>query len=153
MKVISSILIGATKWVVSYNWLGQWTVNPLVIGSSPILPADLKGELNMKVSVEDRRKIKDVKFLYPNLMSDTAKEDIIDEYNYILELEDNLDKEREYVRSLEGYLKEAREKFNTKSNLFTLEFEDKEVEHVDRTEVNLSVVNPTDASRKTYTGS
>lgn len=107
----------------------------------------------MKVSVEDRRKIKDVKFLYPNLMSDTAKEDIIDEYNYILELEDNLDKEREYVRSLEGYLKESREKFNAKSNLFTLEFEDKEVEHVDRTEVNLSVVNPTDASRKTYTGS
>lgn len=47
----------------------------------------------MKVSVEDRRKLKDVKFLYPNLMSDTAKEDIIDDYNYILELEDNLDKE------------------------------------------------------------
>ena len=105
----------------------------------------------MKVSVEDRRKIKDVKFLYPNLMSDTAKEDIIDDYNYILELEDNLDKEREYVRSLEGYLKEAREKFNAKSNLFTLEFEEMEVEHVDRTEVTLGVVNPTDASNKNYT--
>lgn len=129
----------------------QEAVNFEVIGSSPILPANLKGELNMKVSVEDRRKIKDVKFLYPNLMSDKAKEDIIDDYNYILELEDNLDKAREHVRSLEGCLKEAREKFNAKSNLFTLEFEEMEVEHVDRTEVTLGVVNPTDASNKNYT--
>ena len=41
MKVISSILIRATKWVVS-SMVEQWTVNPEAIGSSPILPARLK---------------------------------------------------------------------------------------------------------------
>lgn len=54
---------------------------------------------------------------------------------------------------MESTIKELKNSFSSKANLFTLEFEDKEVEHVDRTEVNLSVVNPTDASRKTYTGS
>ena len=43
VKVISSILIGATKWVVS-SMVEQWTVNPEAIGSSPILPADLKNK-------------------------------------------------------------------------------------------------------------
>ena len=43
MKVISSILIGATKWVVS-SMVEQWTVNPEAIGSSPILPADLESK-------------------------------------------------------------------------------------------------------------
>lgn len=107
----------------------------------------------MKVSVEDRSRVKNVRFHYPHLMSDIAKECIIDEYNDILNIEDELDRTRNLVRELENLLKERRESFNAKSELFTLEFEDKEVEHVDRTEVTLSVVNPTDASRKTYTGS
>lgn len=107
----------------------------------------------MKVLVEDKRRIKNVVFNYPSLMSDKAKDEIIKDYNYILELEDDLAKARDYVRQLEGCLKEAKDKFLEKKVLFTLEFENKEVEHVDRTEVNLSVVNPTDASRKTYTGS
>lgn len=107
----------------------------------------------MKVSVEDKNRVKDVIFHYPWLMNDEAKDFIIEEYYGILQLEDDLDKARSYVRQVEKNLKDAKEKFDAKKRLFTLEFEDKEVEHVDRTEVNLSVVNPTDASRKTYTGS
>ncbi len=43
MKVISSILIGATKWVVS-SMVEQVAVNHEAIGSSPILPADLESK-------------------------------------------------------------------------------------------------------------
>lgn len=107
----------------------------------------------MKVSIEDKSRIKDVKFHYPWLMNEEAKESIIEEYYGILQLEDELDKARLSVRYLENKLKEARNEFSAKSSLFTLEFEDKEVEQVDKVEVTLSVVNPTDASRKTYTGS
>lgn len=107
----------------------------------------------MKVSVEDKNRVKDVIFHYPWLMSDEAKDSIIEEYYGILQLEDDLDKARSYARQVEKNLKDAKEKFDAKKGLFTLEFEDKEVEHVDRTEINLAVVNPTDASRKTYTGS
>lgn len=106
----------------------------------------------MKVSVEDRSRIKNIVFHYPNLMSENADKEIKEEYYKIQELEETLASARTNVRNLESEIKNLKNSFNSKTNLFTLEFEDKEVEHIDKTEATLSVVNPTDASRKTYTG-
>lgn len=106
----------------------------------------------MKVSVEDRSRIKNIVFHYPNLMSENADKEIKEEYYKIQELEETLASARTNVRNLESEIKNLKNFFNSKANLFTLEFEDKEVEHIDRIEATLSVINPTDASRKTYTG-
>lgn len=104
----------------------------------------------MKVKVEDRSRVKDVKFEYPDLMNDNARDLIIKEYHDILDTELSLDVARNSVRYLERRLKEQKEKFESIKKLFTLEFEEKEIEQVERTTVNMSVVNPTDASNRNY---
>lgn len=105
----------------------------------------------MRVSVEDKSRIKNVVFHYPNLMSENADEEIKEEYYKIQEFEELLDSARENVRHLESTIKELKNSFSSKASLFTLEFVEMEVEHVDKTEVTLRVVNPTDASNKNYT--
>ncbi|QOR58283.1 hypothetical protein [uncultured phage cr106_1] len=106
----------------------------------------------MKVQVEDKSKIKDVHFKHPDLMSTKAKEYIIKEYYDIINLEESLDKARQEVRTLESTLKCRKAEFQSLSNMFEIEFENKEVEQVDRTEINGTIINPTDASRRSYTG-
>ena len=36
--------------------------------------------------------------------------------------------------------------------MFTIEYEQKDTEHVDRVHVNMAVINPSDASNRSYTG-
>ena len=104
----------------------------------------------MKVLAENRNLIKDIRFEYPELMNDDAKESIKEEYYHILKLEEELDEARESVRNLEKTISELKQKFKVKQTLFTIEFEDMKVEQVDIEEVNLSVINSTDARKKTY---
>lgn len=104
----------------------------------------------MKVVVEDKNRIKEVVFKYPHLMSGTAANDIKEEYYDILELEEELDKYRNHVRLLESTILEKKQEFIHKSELFSLVFETKEEEQVDRVTVNGAIINPTDASNKNY---
>ena len=83
-------------------------------------------------------------------MSGTAANDIKEEYYDILELEEELDKYRHHVRSLESIILEKKKEFISKSELFSLVFETKEEEQVDRVTVNGAIINPTDASNKNY---
>lgn len=104
----------------------------------------------MKVVVEDKNRVKEVVFKYPHLMSDSAANDIKEEYYGILGLEEELDKYRHHVRSLESVILEKKKEFISKSELFSLVFETKEEEQVDRVTVNGAVINPTDASNRNY---
>ena len=45
----------------------------------------------MKVLAENKNLIKDIRFEYPELMNDDAKESIKEEYYHILKLEEELD--------------------------------------------------------------
>ena len=70
----------------------------------------------MKV-VEDKNRIKEVVFKNPHLMNGTVANDIKEEYYDILELEEELDKHRNYVRLLEYTILEKKKKFISKSEL------------------------------------
>lgn len=106
----------------------------------------------MLVNVEDKRKIKSVQFKYPQLFNENAAQEIELLYYDILATEDNLESARNLVRNIENELKIKKDNFHVLSNMFTLEFETKEVEHVDRVSSTLGIVNPSDASNRSYTG-
>jgi hypothetical protein len=55
-----------------------------------------------------------------------------------------------HVRLLESTILEKKKEFISKSELFSLVFETKEEEQVDRVTVNGAVINPTNASNKNY---
>lgn len=106
----------------------------------------------MIVQVEDRSRIKKVHFKYPHLFKPEAEQDIINIYKDILETDDQLTSARQLVRDLEKELKEKKDKFTEIEAMCTMEFEQKEVEHVDVVKSNMAVINPTDASNRNYTG-
>lgn len=106
----------------------------------------------MIVQVEDRSRIKKVHFKYPHLFKPEAEEDIINMYKDILETDNQLTLARQLVRDLEKELKEKKDKFTEIEAMCTMEFEQKEVEHVDVVKSNMAVINPTDASNRSYTG-
>lgn len=106
----------------------------------------------MIVQVEDRSRIKKVHFKYPHLFKPEAEQDIINIYKDILETDDQLTSARQLVRDLEKELKEKKDKFTEIEAMCTMEFEQKEVEHVDVVKSNMAVINPTDASNRSYTG-
>lgn len=106
----------------------------------------------MIVQVEDRRKIKKIHFKYPHLFKPEAEQDIINMYKDILETDDQLTSARQLVRDLEKELKQKRDKFNEMEAMFTIEYEQKETEHVDVVSTNMAVINPSDASNRSYTG-
>lgn len=106
----------------------------------------------MIVQVEDRSRIKKVHFKYPHLFKPEAEQDIINMYKDILETDDQLTSARQLVRDLEKELKEKKDKFTEIEAMCTMEFEQKEVEHVDVVKSNMAVINPTDASNRNYTG-
>ena len=103
----------------------------------------------MIVQVEDRSKIKKVHFKHPYLFGPDAEQHVINMYKDILETDDQLTSARQLVRDLE---KELKEKFTEIEAMCTMEFEQKEVEHVDVVKSNMAVINPTDASNRSYTG-
>lgn len=106
----------------------------------------------MIVQVEDRSRIKKVHFKYPHLFKPEAEQDIINIYKDILETDDQLTLARQLVRDLEKELKQKKDKFTEIEAMCTMEFEQKEVEHVDVVKSNMAVINPTDASNRSYTG-
>jgi len=106
----------------------------------------------MKVQVEDRTKVEEVLFKYSFLFNDKAEDTIKVLYDDLMETEHQLDVERQKVRDLEKEVKEKKILFNELQDLITLKFATKEVETVDRERVNMTVVNPTDASNRNYTG-
>lgn len=106
----------------------------------------------MIVQVEDRSRIKKVHFKYPHLFKPEAEQDIINMYKDILETDDQLTSARQLVRDLEKELKQKKDKFTEIEAMCTMEFEQKEVEHVDVVKSNMAVINPTDASNRSYTG-
>lgn len=106
----------------------------------------------MIVQVEDRRKIKKVLFKHPYLFGPDAEQHVINMYKDILETDDQLTSARQLVRDLEKELKEKKDKFTEIEAMCNMEFEQKEVEHVDIVKSNMAVINPTDASNRSYTG-
>lgn len=106
----------------------------------------------MIVQVEDRSRIKKIHFKYPHLFKPEAEQDIINMYKDILETDDQLTSARQLVRDLEKELKQKKDKFTEIEAMCTMEFEQKEVEHVDVVKSNMAVINPTDASNRSYTG-
>ena len=106
----------------------------------------------MIVQVEDRSKIKKVHFKHPYLFGPDAEQHVINMYKDILETDDQLTLARQLVRDLEKELKEKKDKFNEMETMFTIEYEQKEVEHVDVVKSNMAVINPSDASNRNYTG-
>lgn len=106
----------------------------------------------MIVQVEDRSKIKKVLFKHPYLFGPDAEQHVINMYKDILETDDQLTLARQLVRDLEKELKEKKDKFTEIEAMCTMEFEQKEVEHVDVVKSNMAVINPTDASNRSYTG-
>ena len=55
-------------------------------------------EIRSKMIVEDRTKVKAVHFKYPEMMNESAQEDIKNDYNELLSLEEELYNAREVVR-------------------------------------------------------
>lgn len=106
----------------------------------------------MIVQVEDRSKIKKVHFKHPYLFGPDAEQHVINMYKDILETDDQLTSARQLVRDLEKELKQKKDKFNEMETMFTIEYEQKDTEHVDRVHVNMAVINPSDASNRSYTG-
>ena len=87
-------------------------------------------EIRSKMIVEDRTKVKEVHFKYPEMMNEGAQEEIKNDYNELLSLEEELYNAREVVRELEKRLTEKKKKFDEKTLLCTLEFETSEKEVV-----------------------
>lgn len=106
----------------------------------------------MIVQVEDRSKIKKVHFKHPYLFGPDAEQHVINMYKDILETDDQLTSARQLVRDLEKELKEKKDKFTEIEAMCTMEFEQKETEHVDVVSTNMAVINPSDASNRSYTG-
>lgn len=106
----------------------------------------------MLVNVEDKRKIKKVHFKYPALFKSDAEHKIKVIYNELLDTEDSLDKARQEVRELEKKLEDRKKDFIALQTMLTIEFETKEVENVDRVSSTLGIINPSDASNRSYTG-
>lgn len=106
----------------------------------------------MIVQVEDRSRIKKVHFKHPYLFGPDAEQHVINMYKDILETDDQLTLARQLVRDLEKELKQKKDKFNEMETMFTIEYEQKETEHVDVVSTNMAVINPSDASNRSYTG-
>lgn len=77
---------------------------------------------------QDRDKIEEIVFKYPEIMRDNAEKLIKEEYYNLLDLEEELYKARRKVIELEKAYEAKRELFNGKSNLFDLKFRTSEKE-------------------------
>ena len=81
-----------------------------------------------KVKVEDKTRIKSIKFNFPELM-DTASSSLIrEEYYSLIETKEELQEARKVVRELEKKLHKKEMAWNNKKGLFEIEFESNEKE-------------------------
>ena len=76
-----------------------------------------------KVRVEDKTKIKHISFKYPELMGKESIGLIKAEYKALLDAREELYEARERVRLLEKKVKKFEEDWNSKKNMFDIEFE------------------------------
>lgn len=80
------------------------------------------------VKVIDQNKIKSIHFKFPHLMACDADLAIQSEYNYLLELQEELYSLRDRVREVEKEYEIAKEKWNAKKDFVDIEFETTEKE-------------------------
>lgn len=73
--------------------------------------------------ITDTRKIKSIKFKFPELVSPDAEDIIKADYQSLLELKDKLQEYRIKALETEKLVKEATEDFNEKTKGCTIEFE------------------------------
>lgn len=82
------------------------------------------------IKSRNTKKISKVIFNFPSLMNNGAEEEVRREYQELLDAEEQLQEARDTVRTLETIFNEKKRVFNSKSSLFTLEFETTEKKHV-----------------------
>ena len=81
-----------------------------------------------KVKVEDRTKIKSVTFKHPELMGKDAEKMVKSEYRELLDVKEKLYAAREEVRRLEKKYDTLEKDWNSKKDMFDIEFESTEKE-------------------------
>ena len=81
-----------------------------------------------KVKVEDRTKIKSVTFKHPELMGKDAERMVKLEYRELLDVKEKLYAAREEVRRLEKLYGTLEANWNSKKDMFDIEFESIEKE-------------------------
>ena len=81
-----------------------------------------------KVKVEDRTKIKNVTFKHPELMGKDAEKMVKSEYRELLNIKEKLYAAREEVRNLEKLYGTLEADWNSKKDMFDIEFESTEKE-------------------------
>ena len=81
-----------------------------------------------KVKVVDRTKIKSVTFKHPELMGKEAEKMVKLEYRALMDAQEELYEAREKVRKLEKRLDAMQKAWNSKKDMFDIEFESTEKE-------------------------
>ena len=79
-----------------------------------------------KVKVEDRTKIKSVTFKHPELMGKDAEKMVRLEYKALLDSKAELSEARDRVRKLEKRVDAMEKSWNSKKEMFDIEFESTE---------------------------
>lgn len=85
-------------------------------------------EVVHKVRVEDKTKIKNIRFKYPDIVGEDAGDNIKREYEELLNAKVNLSKARAEVRELEKIYDKLEKEWMGKQHLFDIEFESFEKE-------------------------
>lgn len=80
----------------------------------------------IKVISTNRNKIKNITCKHPELINDDAISKVERAYYDIINLQNALYESRDIVRDLEKKLDEAKEKFNSMSQMFDIEYETSE---------------------------
>lgn len=81
-----------------------------------------------KVNIVDRTKIKSVTFKHPELMGNDAEKMVKLEYRELLDVKEKLYAAREEVRRLEKKYDTLEKNWNSKKDMFDIEFESTEKE-------------------------
>ena len=81
-----------------------------------------------KIKVEDRTKIKSITFKHPELMGKEAEKMVKLEYRELLDVKEKLYAAREEVRRLENKYDTLEKNWNSKKEMFDIEFESTEKE-------------------------
>lgn len=76
-----------------------------------------------KVKIEDRTKIKSVTFKHPELMGKNAEKMVRLEYKALLDSKAELSEARDRVRKLEKRVDAMEKSWNSKKDMFDIEFE------------------------------
>ena len=85
-------------------------------------------EITHKIKVEEKNKIKQIHFKFPHLMHTNSEQEIKWEYEKLIAKREALYSAREEVRRLEKQVKELEKEWNSKKDLFDIEFESYEKE-------------------------